>query len=111
MEAQVLVPTNLNLRAWHEIVVTPDELQVVAYSTFGFPAVYDGPSPSPFTDNHTSAKAHPHKVAHYITIDIGHRVMLGPFDHPPFAPWCQINPLLTRAKKDSTSWRVILDLS
>ena len=37
--------------------------------------------------------------------------MLGPFDYPPFTPWCQINPILTRPKKDSTSRRVIMDLS
>ena len=33
---QIPVPINLSLRAWHEITVTPDELWVVAFLTFGF---------------------------------------------------------------------------
>ena len=61
--------------------------------------------------DHTSAMAHSTDIAHYIITEIGHRAMLGMFDHPPFTPWCQINPFLTRPKKDSTSRRVIMDLS
>ena len=37
--------------------------------------------------------------------------MLSPFDAPPFSPWTQTNPLLTREKKDSKQRRVIMDLS
>ena len=37
--------------------------------------------------------------------------MLCPFDNPPFFPWMQTNPLLTRAKKDSHNRKVIMDLS
>ena len=55
--AQIPVPINLNLKAWCEIAVISDELQVVAFLTFGCPAGYEGPIPSPSTDNHTSAKA------------------------------------------------------
>ena len=36
---------------------------------------------------------------------------VGPFDHPPFTPWTQTNPLLTRPKKDSHLRRVVMDLS
>ena len=95
MGAHILFPTNLNFKAWHEIAVTSDELRVVAFLTFGIPAGYEGPIPSPSIDNHASANAHPRDIAHYITTEIGHGAMLEPFDHPPFTSWCQINHLLT----------------
>ena len=37
--------------------------------------------------------------------------MLGPFPQPPFTPWCQTNPLLTRPKRNSTDRWIIMDLS
>ena len=37
--------------------------------------------------------------------------MLEPFNDPPFSPWTQTNPLLTRPKKDSHLHHVIMDLS
>ena len=37
--------------------------------------------------------------------------MLGSFDNPPFTPWCQVNALITRTKKYSDTWHVIMDLS
>ena len=61
--------------------------------------------------NHVSATAHHTNIAHYIITEIGHMAMLGLFDHSPFTPWCQINPLLTRPKKDSTSRSLIMALS
>ena len=108
---QIPVPSILNLKAWCQIAVIPAELTAVAFLTFGFPAGYEGLITSPSTDNHASNKAHPRNIAHYITTEIGYGAMLGPFDHPPFTPSCQINPLLTHPKKDSTSQRVIFGLS
>lgn len=37
--------------------------------------------------------------------------MLGPFSSPPFRPWVQISPMLTRPKKEEGKRRVIVDLS
>ena len=37
--------------------------------------------------------------------------ILGLFDMELFVPWCQVNALLTRPKKDSYLCRVIMDLS
>ena len=36
MGAQIPVPTILNLRDWHDIAVTPDDLRFVAFLTFVF---------------------------------------------------------------------------
>ena len=104
--AWIPVPTNLKLKAWAQLAVTPQQCQVVEFLTLGFLAWFEGPVPDPSTANHTSARAH---LADIIT-EIGHRAMLGPFDHPPFTPWCHLNPLLTHPKKDSTSRKVIMDL-
>ena len=50
-------------------------------------------------------------VAAYINKELSEEAMLGPFDNPPFTPWCQTNPLLTCPKKDSINHRVIMALS
>ena len=50
-------------------------------------------------------------MAAYNTKEIGKRAMLGPFDSPPYVPWTQTNPLLTKPKKDSHNRRVEMDLS
>ena len=37
--------------------------------------------------------------------------ILGPFEAPPFHPWTQCSPLMTRDKPDGSGKRVIIDLS
>ena len=111
IRAQIPVLTNFNLKAWADMAVTTEELQVGAFLSFEFPAGFEGPVPSTSSDNHSLARVHPLDIAHYITKEIGHGALLGPFDHPPFTSWCQVNPLLAWPKKDSTSSRVIMDLS
>ena len=105
------MPTNLNLKAWAQLVVTPQQCQVVEFLTSGFLAGFEGRVPTPSMANHASTRPHQQDISHYIITEIGHGAMLGPFDHPPFTPWCQSNPLLTHSKKDSTSRLMIMDLS
>ena len=95
------VPTNLNLQQWQQICVTPDDHLTLQFLQFGFPAGYEGPVPTPTFHNHPSAVHHNTDVAAYILIELGEGAMLGSFDQPPFTPWTQTNPLLTRPKKDS----------
>ena len=78
---------------------------------FGFPVGYEGPVPTPTFHNHPSAVHHSNDVVAYIMKELGEGAMLGPFDQPPFTPWTQTNPLLTRPKKDFHLRRVIMDLS
>ena len=67
--------------------------------------------PAKFQGCHASAKAspkaYPRDITLYITKELDRRAMLGPFDQPPFTPWCQVNPLLTHvhSKKDSHNRR------
>ena len=57
---RIPVPSNLNLKAWKEMALTPEDLQVVAFLTYGFLAGTEGPIHSLSLDNNASAKAHPH---------------------------------------------------
>ena len=61
--------------------------------------------------NHQSAREHPSDVASYICMERRHGAMLGPFDNPPFVPWCHTSPLPIPPKKASCTRRIILDLS
>ena len=94
-----------------QLAVTPEDERVFSFLTYGFPAEYEGPVPSPSLENHASVKVHPRDKALYIATELDHGTMLGPFDQHPFTPWCQVNLLLTHPKKNSLKRRVIMDLS
>ena len=72
---------------------------------------YTGPIHTSTLGNHPLANSHDAHLAVYITKGIKHGAMLGPFPAPPFYPWCQTKPLLTRPKKDFRDRRMIMDLS
>ena len=105
------VPTNLNLESWATLCVTEADHLILQYLCFGFPAGYEGPTPTPTFHNHPSDVHHSSDMTAYILKELREGGMLAPFDHPPFTPWTQTNPLLTRPKKDSHLRRVIMDLS
>ena len=50
-------------------------------------------------------------VEAYINKEVAERAPLGSFKHPPFHPWCQVNALLTRPKKDSAELFILMELS
>ena len=78
---------------------------------FSFPIGYTAPHhPAPYQGNHPSATQHPQDVAAYITKELQHSAILGPFTSHPF-DWPHSNPIMTRPKKDSSARRVIVDLS
>ena len=47
----------------------------------------------------------------YIEEEVAHSALEGPFDSPPFSPWCVTSPLMTREKADSEDRQIIVDLS
>ena len=110
--ARIPIPANLHLPQWAELCYNDDDdFRTLSFLTYGFPAGYAGPIPTPSHINHPSAISHSRHVATYVCKELGEGAMLGPFDAPPFSPWTQTNPLLTCEKKDSTQRRVIMDLS
>ena len=110
--ACIIQPSTLHVSTSDELVRTPEDAKLVNLLRFRFSASYEGPIPTPAYDNHPSACNHSSDVASYIATGVreGATCMLGPFDHKPFTPWCQVNAFLTRPKKDSHLRRVIMDL-
>ena len=67
---------------------------------------YEGPVLTPMAANRSSANNHLTNVSVYVYKELGQRAMLGSFDHTPFVPQCQTNPILTQPNH----W-IIMDLS
>ena len=85
--------------------------RIVQYLEFGWPIGIDRQvTLLSHPVNHASAMAHPADIEHYISTELGHGALLGPFAGPP-ATGCHYSPLMTRNKKDSKFRRVIIDLS
>ena len=99
--AHIPVPTNLNLGSWAALCVTDQDHLILQYLQSGLPAGYEGPAPTPTFHNHPSTVHHGSDMTAYIIKELKEGAMVGPFDHPPFTPWPQTKPLLTRNKKNS----------
>ena len=67
--------------------------------------------PATGISNHASARGFPSHVARYLSTEVAHGAIVGPFPVPPFSQWFCTNPAMTRPKRDSDQRRVILDLS
>jgi len=113
LEAKRRVPSGLNVTAWKQYLAEyTQDPHLVDFLAYGWPMNYTSLAiPQPSTTNHSSADAYPDSVTGYLQTEVQLNAMLGPFDKPPFVPWCQTSPLMTRPKKTSTDRRVILDLS
>ena len=106
--------TSLRLEAWYkEATGHKDDSMVLDGIAFGFPLQFSGPPL--YSDhrpaNHPSATRHPDHVRRYLEQEVAHGSMAGPYESPPFTPWCVMSPLMSRLNKDSDSRRIILDLS
>jgi hypothetical protein len=88
------------------------DISLVDFLQFGFPIGFDSNHTLQSTDqNHASSLNYPAHVQAYLKKEADEHSMLGPFPAKPFWPWCHINPVMTRPKKNSDDRRVILDLS
>ena len=94
------MPSDLNFKECSILVHSPDDAHTEEF--LRFPAEYEGPVRTPSAMIHPSANTYLTHVAVYITKELDNVAMLGPFNHPPFAPQCQTNPPFTRPKKDSS---------
>ena len=108
--AKCPLPSNFNFDEWDHLVHIDADTETFAFFKYDFPTSYQGPIPNPYGKKHASATRHPSHIKKYIEREVSEGDMLGPFSQPPFSPWCQTNPLLTRPKKESPDRRVIMDL-
>ena len=109
--AHLPLPSNFDVHQWSAIAHTQADLEVLQYLKYGFPVGFEGPIPTPSFSNHSSAVNYPRDIKAYIATELSEGPRLGSFPQPPFTPWCQTNPLLTRPKRNSPDRWVIMDLS
>lgn len=111
-EAQIPIPSNIRVENWLPLLQDYKDKDVILFLKYGFPITYDSESPPvPTFQNHQSAIRFQKHVDNFVESELKYSALIGPFIEPPFEPWCQISPLLTRDKKDSENRRVIIDLS
>ena len=60
--------------------------------------------------NHTSAVQYPEDVPVYLSKELHHGAIIGPFENSPISG-CHISPFMTCEKSNSNNRRVIIDLS
>lgn len=110
---RVHVPTQNNIDAWRSRATGhKDDNWILDCIAMGFPMQYHGPIlNNTFTSNHPSALNFEQHVTEYIDYEISINAIVGPFSEPPFQPWANIAPLMSREKSDKVSRRIIVDLS
>ncbi len=112
LQARIPLKSNLNIHMWRLLTQGHDDPTLCDMLEYGFPLGFEGTTvPTPTYKNHQSATAYPDSINEFLTTELTQGSLLGPFDHPPFNPWTQVSPLMTRPKRDSHSRRVIVDLS
>lgn len=112
MGARITVPSGLKLANWEADLKNYHDHDLCKYLRFGWPVGYTASHPPTHTTkNHKSAEQHPQHVQAFIVKELALGGLLGPFSAPPFQPWTNQAPLMTRPKKASQARRIILDLS
>lgn len=110
--ARVPLETKLHLQVWREKLVSYHDKDICIFLEFGWPVGYHSSTPPiSCSKNHPSATLHPTHVNKFITTELAHGALVGPFTSSPFTPWTRCSPIMTRPKKDSSDRRVIIDLS
>ena len=112
--AKITLQTSLNLDRWDTETTGHNHDQIVLQGVrYGFPIQYRGPPryDAHPCDNHTSAVKYPDSIVDYIKKELSHGALEGPFMEPPFTPWFNTSPLMTREKAETDDRRVIVDLS
>ena len=88
MGAKIPIKTGLNVDAWKKYLVEDDDLELLSFITYGFPASYQGPASNQVDiKNHPSAEQYPSQVTEYIEKGLKNNHLLGPFSEPPFQGW------------------------
>lgn len=110
---RVPVPTSNKADAWKNISTGhQDDAWLIDAIKFGFPMQYRGPPLyNERVPNHPSAMNFKQHVEEYIRKEKQLGAIVGPFDSPPFEPWCNVAPMMSREKPNKIDRRIIVDLS
>ena len=106
------VYSTLNIAVWRAALASYHDAVVVDFLEFGWPINYVSPQPpTPVRQNHPSALLHPSDVNSFIAREVSLSATAGPFQANPLSCSLMLSPLLTVPKKESTSRRIVMDLS
>ena len=106
---RIPVDTSLKVDTRRHYLFNYFDQQLPDLIEFGFPLDFDRTTTLGVTeDNHPSANKFIKDTDAYISEELSHRAMMGPFDVPPFP--LHISPFLTREKPGSDTRRTIIDL-
>ena len=104
--------SGLNIEAWREMLAEYHDVQLVDYLEYGWPVDYTADQPPVSAkENHRESQDNAVHIKKYVDKELECGALYGPFDEPPFRPWTQFSPLMTRPKRNSQARRVIVDLS
>ena len=105
------VPSQIQCDAWGPYLEGYSDKVIIDFLRYGWPVSYTADNPPTSADvNHASATRHQAAVSAFISKELSKDAILGPFFAPPFEPWTQCSPLMTRDKPDGSGKRVIVDL-
>ena len=109
---RIPVSSGLKIPAWRALLTDYHDKQLPDFLEFGWPADYSAETPpvSVMANHYNDAESVLH-MEDYINTKLAHGSLLGPFDAPPFQPWTQVSPWMTRPKRGSNKRCVIVDLS
>ena len=110
---RIPVKTKWNINLFSSLLTDYHDQDVIEWLTYGFPVSRDPfcVDPVPATRNHAGATQFPEHVDEYFRTELAYSAVMGPFTIPPFLSRIGISPISTRAKKNSSKRRIILDLS
>lgn len=110
--AKIPLETALNIHAWYDLLKDYHDSELCDFLKYGWPLGYlrDTP-PTSAPGNHPSAVAHMQHVHKFISEELRHKALVGPFAADPFTPWVRYSPIMTRPKRESDNRRIIVDLS
>ena len=102
--ARVPIPSTLIVSQWRSLLQNYEHQELLNFLEFGFPVGFEGPGViQSSVSNYASALAFPDDVDTYITTELGHKALFGPYNHSPFRVRLHVSPLMTRLKRDSDS--------
>ena len=112
LAARVTIPSTLNIENWRQALIDYPDKTLVDQLQFGFPSNYTkNVIPVPSYVNHKETCNYSDHITKYIQKECELGALLGPFRVPPFTPWSNCSPMMTREKSTPGQRRVIVDLS
>ena len=111
--ARVQVNYDMNLDLIDKLAEGYWDWHLPLFLRYGFPMDFKGSHGDLISasDSHPSALQFPEHVTAYLTDEMDHQAIYGPFKNKPFGGITHISPFITHQKQDSNKRRVIIDLS